>query len=1277
MPLAPQDTAGQNRAARLAEAAHVAFEDQEAITSARPQGTSPPHVQGKAPGKGPRGAGPPGGGAASPKVASAGPLRSAVADVAPAAGSRTAGATASATNAPQNRGRTGPPGAVAGSSNRGAAGAQTAPVPVPASDAGAGSTSNAWGQAQRTGGYTHNARLEPKSIRGGGGGRPAAGQERHDAGSEHKSPRAGSGSPRGGSPPSPQLGSRQMQHPRDSPAAGASEQRAGAVPPSPQQGSRTVRAAPAPRHSQGQAAQGPAKARSGLVPKAEPVPAGAGRAAGKPQSPPSSPQVEARSIRGGGGTAPQAATAARSTGAASPPASPQTKSRTLPVKIGGTGQARPVSTLISYARGAGLAKEATAAARPPSPSPRGTEAGEVHQPGTGSPRAGSPRGAERTQSEAPPRRKGGYGRRHGFSEGEDTLLRMVAGMDEHLEVPGTGAAGDRSPSPVRQASPRRREASTEPSQATPGSPRSRQQPTGGPVGSAGLQGSATAEDNRGALARSQSPRGHDRRPASTRAATGGQPHDAPPPPSGTEVKRVASGRFPYPFDQPTGPSLSPGVPAGQSSTPLPSRRSQQPRQRGGLGPHAAAQQGPVQTEERQKAQQVLAAPQTPSGEGSMAPAGHVAEATHAPKPRAGGGGRSQSLQPQGRLAMPSQSRGTGRGDEGRTPVFGRHEDGGLRPPVASPLVAAPSLFDSDEERGLSDVEGHVDGFRPAGRGGGTRNPKSPHADEGRAKGASLPPTPGAGFRTPMPSSPGSAWRAPLASSQAGTPATAWRELSFDLTQVQLPPSPVPSGGVPSSRFISLLREKRGTVLRAWRLEFDPMGRGQCARAEFAQTCRRLGFQPGEGQLFWAMLRPDGSSAALRFHELDPEEAHNLQLLEEVLWEACGFDLDRAWAILDVGNRQSVTLEEFKAGLKKLGFTGNAKLLFMGLDSAGLGRLTRPDFDCVRRLSPALMQMSHSPALVSAFRGWVQEDLGSAHTLLSKLGLEEASSQIFTKDFASRVTGLGFRGDTHELAMMAAKSGSGTHVTAETLTRLLAGRRGRSPKLQHSGTPLLPQTGSTSPGTSTATPGPRSPGSHSGASGAGSPGTTIKQRADWNGSTFDFSAPNSERPAALRNYFSAPERDSREPREPREPRLAGGGITRKATGAGHSPRAASPVPPPAPPPPPPAEEPNPSARRRDAGSPRPNKPPGSRVRPGSPGQPTAPAPPEAPAATTPVAVACGRTAAAAPPAASTQEAVAPPRRELSPKSKTSHRVRPGELPDTNRQRGPSPTPIAVK
>eukprot|EP00932_Pfiesteria_piscicida_P009195 SRR837773.19870.p1 GENE.SRR837773.19870~~SRR837773.19870.p1 ORF type:complete len:324 (-),score=75.83 SRR837773.19870:155-1126(-) len=204
----------------------------------------------------------------------------------------------------------------------------------------------------------------------------------------------------------------------------------------------------------------------------------------------------------------------------------------------------------------------------------------------------------------------------------------------------------------------------------------------------------------------------------------------------------------------------------------------------------------------------------------------------------------------------------------------------------------------------------------------------------------------------------------------------------------------------------------------------PAALGQCTYGDFAQACRRWGFLGSEGQLFWSSLRPDGNRAPLKFFELDPEETANLEQLETALWDSCNFDLDKAWARVDTGNKAAVSEAEFKKGLRSLGFQGNAKLLFHGLDSTAVGRLTRPDFDYLKLLSRLLMLSKDSGSLKGTFSSWVDKEFGGVPEFLSWIELPERGTGgqrapgMTAKALCEHIRDLGFEGDAHALSTLA-------------------------------------------------------------------------------------------------------------------------------------------------------------------------------------------------------------------------------------------------------------------
>jgi len=246
---------------------------------------------------------------------------------------------------------------------------------------------------------------------------------------------------------------------------------------------------------------------------------------------------------------------------------------------------------------------------------------------------------------------------------------------------------------------------------------------------------------------------------------------------------------------------------------------------------------------------------------------------------------------------------------------------------------------------------------------------------------------------------------------------------------------------PRARFCKLLVKSHGAVLRAWRMELDKRGTGRVAYLDFTNACRKLGLGP-QGKLALGNMRSDRLSP-MELHELEPVEAENLEKFAEILWTKCGFDMNKAWRMLDTTNQRTLSFEEFSAGVKKLGFTGDARLLFRGLDVSGLGRVKFEELEYVGRISRICNRrgVMGSKGSVADLIKWMQREFGGAEPLFAKLGLEPGSNtELAVGDLAARLTALGFDGNATDAASKAARSEGGTSVTAESLASLLCGVR---------------------------------------------------------------------------------------------------------------------------------------------------------------------------------------------------------------------------------------------
>ncbi|CAE7501080.1 invs [Symbiodinium sp. KB8] len=242
------------------------------------------------------------------------------------------------------------------------------------------------------------------------------------------------------------------------------------------------------------------------------------------------------------------------------------------------------------------------------------------------------------------------------------------------------------------------------------------------------------------------------------------------------------------------------------------------------------------------------------------------------------------------------------------------------------------------------------------------------------------------------------------------------------------------------------RRSRQNLLRAWRLDLDVKQTGTVSFPDFANACRRLGLQ-GQCRMIWTSLRPLDDKA-LEFADLAPNEAAHVEAFAEMIWEASGYDLDKAWRLFDYDQKNKLTKADFVQSARHLGFQGSADLLFKGLDATGLGWVWRDDFDYIPKVSQVARQRLHgAEGPLAGLVRFAQREMGGAEELISKLGLGGAQSEVTVCDLAARLTALGYDGDAQRVAVHAAKcdSGSGTNVSSEKLYRILSAQKKEKPR----------------------------------------------------------------------------------------------------------------------------------------------------------------------------------------------------------------------------------------
>mmetsp|Transcript_103361 Transcript_103361/g.331441 ORF Transcript_103361/g.331441 Transcript_103361/m.331441 type:complete len:839 (+) Transcript_103361:52-2568(+) len=247
------------------------------------------------------------------------------------------------------------------------------------------------------------------------------------------------------------------------------------------------------------------------------------------------------------------------------------------------------------------------------------------------------------------------------------------------------------------------------------------------------------------------------------------------------------------------------------------------------------------------------------------------------------------------------------------------------------------------------------------------------------------------------------------------------------------------GTSPAANFARHLRQLRGSVLRAWREDVDLRQSGRVAYADFTTACRKLGVS-SQGRLIWDCLRQEGRTAPLEFNEVAQEESENLEEFCEIILTTYGFDLEKAWHDMDPNNQQYLTLHDFTAASRALGFEGNPKLIFKGLDS-GLGRMLRENFEYLGKIS-AKAPYGRAPARgpMAELITYVRRESPDVNGFLNKLGITSGQSDIAVSDLVARLTAVGFEGDALQAALKVARSSGGSRVSVEKLRMLLSGDR---------------------------------------------------------------------------------------------------------------------------------------------------------------------------------------------------------------------------------------------
>lgn len=119
-----------------------------------------------------------------------------------------------------------------------------------------------------------------------------------------------------------------------------------------------------------------------------------------------------------------------------------------------------------------------------------------------------------------------------------------------------------------------------------------------------------------------------------------------------------------------------------------------------------------------------------------------------------------------------------------------------------------------------------------------------------------------------------------------------------------------------ARFMEFLKNKYGTVLRAWQNGIDEDGDEKLTFSKFSGALQRMGWKT-QLMTLWNALQ--NGKARLTLSDIEPQGANALDMME-TFFMAKGYDyLEEAWNVLDVNKNGQISLEEFATAMTRLGW----------------------------------------------------------------------------------------------------------------------------------------------------------------------------------------------------------------------------------------------------------------------------------------------------------------------------------------------------------------------
>lgn len=209
-------------------------------------------------------------------------------------------------------------------------------------------------------------------------------------------------------------------------------------------------------------------------------------------------------------------------------------------------------------------------------------------------------------------------------------------------------------------------------------------------------------------------------------------------------------------------------------------------------------------------------------------------------------------------------------------------------------------------------------------------------------------------------------------------------------------------------FKAYLKKKYGNLVRAWRTVFRSNETMILPKPAFLKACAAMGFATNAKTL-WTVLDKDNSGFA-SLDELDPQSA--LVLAEfKLLIDNKFSSVHDAFVAIDLEGKKKITAKQFDDALKRYGWIGPTKQLFVYMDNDSRKILQPHDFNFLEKWIPfPFLLVGPNEIAMEEVKALILQRYSNMLKAWRHLMDKDGSNRVNWAEFSQVCKILGYRGD---------------------------------------------------------------------------------------------------------------------------------------------------------------------------------------------------------------------------------------------------------------------------